>query len=220
MPYRYESDLQELEAPSGLVWLAEVEVPTDPIKRFRITSNNEPLYFGESSEGRGNVYYSYPMKVGRLKRQTKADLPQISLTISNAQMILPDYLEQYDGLVGQKAVVQLVSLAQLENYTASLRFDGEIIGCEANPSQVSFSIGSYNPVGNKFPRERFSKEHCRYRVFGGPECGYPVENVNAAFSDCPRSYDACVERGDDEVTLGLDRQHPARFGGWRSMPGS
>ena len=51
MIFKFETDARELEARDGLVWLAEVEVPSDPLTRFRVTSDNEPLYYGESLEG-------------------------------------------------------------------------------------------------------------------------------------------------------------------------
>lgn len=219
MTFNFEKDARALEAGAGLVWLAEVEVPSSPLTRFRVTSDNEPVYYGESSEGVGNVYYPYPIRVGQILRQKKGDLPQIALSVSNARRVLPTYLEQYDGLVGQPAIIRMVSLGELENYSAALRFDGEIIGTEVTVEQVNFTIGSFNPKGTMFPKERFTGEHCPYAKFGGPECGYPVDNPSAAFSSCPRTYAACVERGDDEDTLtGVIRQHPDRFGGWRSIP--
>jgi len=218
MTFKYEADARAIEAPDGLVWLVEVEVPSDPLTRFRITSDNEPVYYGESTEGVGNVYYPYPVQVGQILRQKKGDLPQISVSVSNARRILPEYLELYDGLVGQPAIIRLVSLGELGNYEAALRYDGEVTGTEATVEQVNFVIGSFNPKGTMFPRERFTGEHCPYAKFGGPECGYPIDNPSASFTTCPRTYAACDERGDDEDTMGVDRQHPDRFGGWRSIP--
>lgn len=218
MAFQFEADGRALQAPSGFAWLAEVEVPTDPLTRLRITSNNEQVDFGASLEGEPVGYVPWPMTIGKITRTKKGDLPQLTLAVSNAKRVLPSYLELYDGLVGQPAVVQLVSLGELGNASATLRFDGEVMGTEVSVEQVTFTIGSLNLKGMTFPAQRFVAEHCRFR-FGGAKCGYNVNDPLATFTTCPRSYQACVERGDDEEDVMLvTRQHPERFGGWRAIP--
>jgi phage-related protein len=171
MAFQYEIDGRALEAPSGFAWLAEVEVPSSPITRLRVTTNNEPVSFGANINGESILYTPWPMTVGRFVRQKKGDLPQISISVSNAKRVLPGYLETYDGLVGQPAVVQMVSLGELDNASAALRFDGEVQGTEVSVEQVTFTIGSLNLADMNFPTQRFVAEHCRFR-FGGAECGY------------------------------------------------
>ena len=218
MAYQYEIDGRALEAPSGFAWLAEVEVPSSPITRLRVTTNNEPVKFGEAITGEPVYYTPWPMTVGKIVRQKKGDLPQISISVSNAKRVLPGYLETYDGLVGQPAVVQLVSMAELDNASASLRFDGEVQGTEVSVEQVTFTIGSINLADMNFPSQRFVGENCRFR-FGSAECGYNVNHPLNTITSCPRTYIACSDRGDNEENvLNVTRKHPERFGGWRAIP--
>ena len=220
MPHQFEIDGRRLEAVAGTAWLAEVEVPTSPLTRLRVTSDNEQVSFGESLTGRAVVYQPVPMRVGVITRTKEGNLPQMQIGVANVHWQLMPLLEEHAGLVGQPAVVRLVSLAELSNFEAQLRFDGEVVGVEVTPSQVVFSIGSYNLKQISFPKNRFVAEHCRFR-FGGPECAYNLNHPLASFTECPKTFVACGERGDDEEdVMGVTRQHPERFGGWRALPPS
>lgn len=218
MPNKFEVDGRRLEAQDGMVWLAEVEVPTSPPERVRVTSNNEPINFGESLAGVPNRYTPFPLKVGVITRTREGDLPQIQVVVGNARWRLAGLMEDHDGLIGQKAVVRLVSLGELDNLSAQLRFDGEVVSSRMNTEVVSFSIGSFNLKKISFPRNRYVSEHCRF-VFGSPECGYALNHPLASFTTCPRTIAACTARGDDEEdVMGVERLHPERFGGFRGTP--
>jgi phage-related protein len=215
----FEQDARKLEAAYPLVWLVEIEIPTSPDPtRFRATTNNEPVSFGKALDGTGRVYRPFPMQISAITRTKEGDLPQIQVAASNAQGVLTAYLEAYRGLAGQAAVVQLVSLGELANASASLRFDGEIVSSQIDAATAQVSIGAYNADGMQFPKVRHSSEHCRF-VFGSPGCGYNLNHPLATFTTCPRTYSACVARGDDEEdVMGVVRLHPERFGGFRGIP--
>lgn len=218
MAKRYEQDARNLEASGALVWLFEVELATTPATRLRITTNNESVQFGAALDGTVRVYSPFPMKIGVIDRQRDGDLPQITVAVANAKGVVIPFLELYRGLVGQAAVVQLVSLADLSNVSASLRFDGEIIQTDVDGEAVTFAVGAYNAEGMQFPKNRHVAEHCRH-IFGSAGCGYPLNHPLASFTTCPRTYLACTDRGDDEEdVMGIVRQHPDRFGGFRGIP--
>ncbi|NNL47239.1 MAG: hypothetical protein HKO76_02620 [Acidimicrobiia bacterium] len=212
------ADGRSLEAESGMVWLAEAEIPSSPLTRIRLTSNNESLNFGQALDGTPNVYWPYPMKVGVISRSKSGDIPQLQVTISNTARDVMEYMVQYNGLVGQPAAIRLISLSSLEDYDNQLPFLGEIVTSEASHESVTFAIGRFNVKQLVFPRRRFVAHHCRF-PFGGPECGYDRDHPLATYSICGRTYNECVTRGDDEeLVMGVARQHPERFGGWRSIP--
>lgn len=219
MAHVYQQDARKLEATYPLVWLAEVEIPSTPDPtRFRITSNNEPVEFGIALDGTPRVYRPFPLQVSAISRTKDGDLPSVEIAVSNAHGMLSPFLEQYRGLTGQPAVVQLVSLGELANTAATLRFTGEVVSAAIDASSVTIEIGAYNADGMQFPKLRHSAEHCRF-TFGGPGCGYQLNHPLASYTTCPRTYQACVERGDDEEdVMGVIRQHPDRFGGFRGIP--
>lgn len=218
MTNQYEVDGRKLEAAAGLVWLAEVEVPTSPPTRVRATSNNEPITFGESLGGVPNIYQPFPLKIGVINRTKEGDLPQIQVGVGNSKWALMPILEAHSGLVGQLGSVRLISLGELGNRSAALHFTGEVVSTDVKVDAVVFSLGSFNANRVQFPANRFVGEHCRF-TFGSPECGYNRNHPLASFTTCPRNFVACEERGDDEEdVMGVPRQHPKRFGGWRSIP--
>lgn len=217
---KYEQDARALEATAALVWLVEVEIPTTPdLSRLRLTTNNEPVTFGAALDGTPRIFKPFPMKVGAITRTKEGDLPQIQVAVANAEGVVVPYLETYRGLVGQKAVVQLVSLAELSDFSASLRFDGEIVAVEMDSESATLSIGAFNAQGMVFPKNRHVAEHCRF-LFGSNGCGYNLNHPLRTFTTCPRTFRACIERGDDEENvMGVKRQHPDRWGGFRGIPG-
>lgn len=217
MTSQYEIDSRKLQAEHGLVWLAEVEVPETVPTRIRLTSNNSPLTFGKALNGTPNVYQPFPMRIGVITRTKEGDLPQIQVGVSNARWALMPYLEAHDGLVGQPAALRLISLGELENRSAALRFDADVIATDANVKAVVFSLGSYNAKNAIFPKNRFIGSHCRWG-FGTAECGYLINHPLASFVTCPRTLIACDERGyDEEDVMGVVRQHPKRWGAWRGL---
>jgi len=207
-----------IAATDEMVWLVEAEIPSSPLTRIRLTSNNNALTFGEALDGTPNTYWPYPMKVGGITRTKAGDLPQIQVAISNSAKDVMEYMVEYNGLVGQPAAVRLVNLGNLQDYENQLPFQGEIITTEASHQAVTFSIGRFNVKSLRFPRQRFVAHHCRFQ-FGAPPCGYDRDHPTATYSTCGRTYPECVTRGDDEESvMGVSRQHPTRFGGWRSIP--
>lgn len=215
---KFEEDARALEASSPLVWLVEVELPTTPLTRIRLTTNNQPVNFGKTLAGADVTYSPFPMKVGTIERTKEGDLPTIKVTLSNAEGIVVPHIEAYNGLVGQKAVIQLVSLGELGDVSASLRFDGEIMTTEMDAEAATLSVGAYNAEGMVFPKNRHVADHCRH-VFGSAGCGYNLNDPLGTFTTCPRTYGACVLRGDDEEDVMLIlRSHPDRFGGFRGLP--
>jgi phage-related protein len=218
MTSQYEIDSRKLQAEFGMVWLAEVEVPASPLQRIRATSNNEPLTFGSAIDGTPNIYQPFPMKIGVISRTKEGDLPTIQVGVGNARWSLMTYLEAHDGLVGQPASVRLVSLGELNNRSAALQFDGEVVSTDVDVEAVVFSVGAYNAKQIQFPKNRFVGGHCRW-AFGGPECGYNTNHPLASFTTCPKTFAACQERGDDEEdVMGVVRRHPERWGAWRAIP--
>jgi phage-related protein len=201
------------------IWLYEVEVPTTPPTRYRLTNYDQTITFGQSSDGVPLEYTPFPCVQTDVEQNAEGDLPQIQLQISNESLFIKSVLEDYDGLVGQPVVIKLVHTLELSNPNSALRFDGEIQACRASVDRVTWVIGSRSLTQAVIPGQRYIRGHCRFR-YGDERCGYDLNNTTLATAhpSCPKTLDACELRGDAEVAAGLERQHPARFGGWPGIP--
>lgn len=209
---------KQLAVSQPFIWLVEVEVPTDPATRYRLTNYNETVQRGTNSDGDPVEFSPYPIAFGNLRATNAADLESITINVANVALELMENLEAYDGLVGQPVALRLVNLEGLADENAELRFDGQVTGVVVNERVATFTVGCPNLTKSLFPRNRYVAHHCQWR-FGSPECGYiipavPGETVGTGFSTCGRTLAQCEERGDDEDARGLTIQHPERFGGY------
>jgi lambda family phage minor tail protein L len=201
------------------VWLYEVEVPTTPPTRYRLTNYDQTITFGAASDGTPLDYTPFPVVQSNVEQNASGDLPQIQLQLSNESLLVKSILENYDGLVGQPIVIKLVHSLELGNPASALRFDGQIVSCTATFDRVSWNISALSLTQAALPGQRYIRNHCRFR-YGDERCGYDLNNgtLATAHPSCPKTLDACELRGDAEEAAGLERQHPARFGGWPGIP--
>lgn len=83
------------------LWLYEVEVPTNPATRYRMTTLRRQVNF------RGNLYYPFPVTHSAVRLNEKGDLPRVQLTVANVSRELMSTLNTYKGLVGQPVRIML-----------------------------------------------------------------------------------------------------------------
>lgn len=210
-----------LRADHPWVWLYEVEVPTDPPTRFRITNYTEDIEFGFDGAGDPLTYSRFPVSAGDIVQSKDGDLPRIRVSVANATREVGAVVEQYGGLVGQPAVIRVVNIEALDVPGADIRFDAQIVRTTANAEAITFELSPANLHDAEFPRWRYMSQHCNF-PFGGVLCGYvipasPGDTVGTGFSTCPKHLAGCTERGEDEDARSVTVKHPQRFGGFRGM---
>lgn len=201
------------------VWLYEVEVPTSPPTRYRLTNYDREIAFGASSAGAALIYTPFPLVQSPVTKTVDGDLPQIQLQVGNESLYLRSILESHDGLIGQAVVIKLVHLLELDNPENALRFDGQIVACKAGVDRVTWNISALSLTQAVLPGQRYIRGHCRFR-YGDERCGYDLTNpsLSVPFPTCPKTLAACEERGDLEFSVLGYTKHPARFGGWPGIP--
>jgi phage-related protein len=211
-----------LRDESVWTWLVEIEIPTDPPTRYRIAANTSIVYFGTDSAGNPIPYYPFPIAHTGIIATASGDLPVIEITAANPDLLISDAVDEYDGLIGQRAKVLLVNSADLSNTNSKLEWDAEVQGCACSSRSVTMRLASYSLIERKIPPHRISARACEF-TFGDVRCGYaipssPGETIGTGFSSCPKTLSACVDRGLDEVARSLTSQHPERFGGHPGCP--
>lgn len=203
------------------IWLYEVEVPTDPPTRYRLTNFNQPVEHGIDSEGEPLVFSPVPIAQGEMIESGDGDLPKLQVQVANEGQFLRRVMEDYDGLLGQPVVIRLIHSLDIGDPNAAQRFDGQIVSAKVTHERVAWEVSALSVQQAVFPTRRYMRSHCKHR-YGGPHCGYDLTNatLEAAHPDCTKTLTACTERGDtEESVLGVTfRLHPARFGGEPGIP--
>jgi lambda family phage minor tail protein L len=208
----------QLEQTQPFIWLASVEVPTDPPTRYRLTSNPDAIQRGQNSSGAPLTYSPFPIAFGEFRSSSKGDLSPLTLNVGNVTLEMMAVLNQYGGLVGQDVTLRLVHVQGLDDPNAEIQWGGRISGCSVDDQVASFSIGAVNLQKAPFPSNRYVANHCQWR-FGGAECGYviptsPGGTIGTGFGSCGRTLSECDKRGLDEAARGIISRHPLRFGGF------
>lgn len=215
-----DSEKNKLAQDQPLIWLIEVSIPSDPPTRLRITNYNDPVLYGQNSQGAALTYSPFPALHGEISESSKGDLRDFEVKVSNVTLELMAAIDQYEGLIGQEVVLRIVSAAALNDPNAQIDYVGSISACSVDQEAATFTVGSVNLTKAKFPRNRYVARHCRFR-YGGPECGYmipvsppPDDTIGGGLSTCARTIEACEDHGADELARGVTVLHPLRYGGF------
>jgi len=199
-----------LATGSRLVWLYEIEVPTDPPTRYRLCAQTEEARF------RDHAYSPFPITHERMKEGADGDLPTLSLGVSNVSREIAGTLELYNGLVGQRVKILLVlmteSYAQAPQHStkAILEWDFKITSMALTDQGASAQLGDISLYEVFMPASRISKRYCRFK-YRDDGCGYATV---PGLPTCDKTLDGgngCISHSDDGL-------HPARFGGFPGVP--
>lgn len=204
----------QLESEEPWIWLFEFETPTN--ERYRLTNYTQKVEFGEDANGEPLVYYPASIVHGGIDQDSDGGLPTIKVTIATGGAFwLTSEIDTNGGFIDMRAKVIVISSRALDNPSAAVIEEARIVSASMNNEAVQLELSAFNLFRARLPRFLYSRGRCRW-IFGSLECGY---NINTGtFSTCTYTLEACEERGDDEVAAGLDRQHPARFGGFPGIP--
>lgn len=211
---------RQLEEEWPFIWLLSVEVPTNPATRYRLTNYDTAVEHDFSSLGVPLVWSPFPIVHGPIRLDGRGELPRMEFQISNSSLELVQVLDDYDGLDGQPVSIKFISVLELADPGAGLRFDGQVAACRSTSDRVTFDVSAANLERAVAPAERYMRFHCRYSDYGGPRCGYDLTNatLESAFPTCQKTLAACRAHGDAEVAAGLPRLHPRRGGFYPGIP--
>lgn len=199
------------EAP--WVWLMRVRLESSPAPIvFPVTTLTSEVVWPPAPDPNGETFYPFSFGFDNIEQGTEGDLPQLDVVFDNSTRMLMDVAHSTNGLEGAAVTVWLLHAEALDEPTEALRWEFEVKTSQASNQAFAMRLGMKNFFEVQTPGDRFVRNRCR-RAFGGTQCGYVVNEV-AAFTSCPKTVTACVERGNDEAARNLPRLHPRRFGGF------
>ena len=207
--------LHRLDLPDALVWLYEIEVPTDPASRIRLAGRHP-----ETVSFRGNDYFPFPVTHATETQNTEGDLNSTALSISNVSREIMTILNEHEGLIDQPVRVLLVNKGDLSGGQAIVQQDYTIRQVSATAETITAQLTVFNPYKANFPATRLTRGHCRfgYRSKG---CAYAVPVSDGGLDSCDKTYDGangCEAHGENELANGYPQIHPRRFGGFLGIP--
>ena len=177
-------------------WLILVEIDFDGIDPIRLAYNTENIVWS------AHTWMAFPFELREMSEDSKGRLPSLEIRVSNVSRALMPYVEQSQGGVGAKVIVRVVHSDHLDLVEPELEETFTIVSCAADAAWVTFTLGAESPLLQRCPKQRFLKDHCRYKEFKGAECGYSGPETT-----CNRTFKQCVEYGNQ-----------ARFGGFPGIP--
>lgn len=223
VPTIYSLHAEQLRQELPFVWLFELEVPTDPPTRYRLTNYTEPITYGTATDGTPLVYTDAPFVHDGLPARADGSLPSFEVSVGYSDQIVRDTVHEHRGFTGQPTVIRLVSIDALDNpqhpawrATVSRTVIGdEVLKLELSTAPLTEVV---------FPGRRYVADSCEHRWLSAG-CGYVAvdgaTNTPGGGYDgavlCPRTFGACSERGLDEALRGVTVRHPLRYGGKRGL---
>lgn len=200
IPISSAATLEKNKLTSTGAWLVLLDIDFLPATTIKLVCNNEDIEWPTTA---GDTYQAFPMEIDEISEDGKGGLPTFSIRVSNVTRMLEPYVDSSDGGKGATVRLRIVHSDHLDLVDPELDETFDNLGCSVTAEWVTFKLGAENPMRQRCPANRYLKDHCRYKEFGGPECTYPGPE-----SECDRTFARCKELGNVD-----------RFGGFPGIDG-
>jgi len=210
-----------LHEGSPWIWLYELEIPTTPPTRYRLTNFTQKITFGTSSDGVDLVYYPAAVTHTIVRQTNEGDIPTLTVTVGNVDNVVGATVESYDGLRGQPARIMAVHADSLQDPNAKIEFRLKVARVGISQEAATFELRPIAVASLMFPAWRYLSRSCRF-AFGDNLCGYvipstPGESIGSGFSTCDKTIEQCNIRGQDESDRNVTVLHPLHYGGFQGL---
>ena len=202
--------------PAPFLWLIFCRVPTDPPTAIRITPNPEPVTFGTDSFGNPTVWSPFPCGLSVIEEDTEGNLPELTLTVSNATREIMALLIAHDYLLDQRVELYLVHKNHLANPAAASRFVFTITEVTADTEAVTFALSTQDLYRYEIPGNRILKDWCG-ETYKGSRCGF-TGDPSETLGPCLKTLAECRRRDAWQVANGEEGRQSKRYGAWPSLP--
>lgn len=191
--------LEKNKISSTGAWIVLLEVQFQGAT-IKICNNNENI---EWPTGSGQEWIAFPFELGNVTEDSKGELPQLSVKISNVTGSMQQYVEQYSGGTDATVILRVVHSEHLDNPVSELPDQHFTVKkTTADNYWVTFTLGPDYTLTQCVPPNKYRKNFCPYK-FKRIECGY-----SGVATECNRTLGRCRELGNSK-----------RFGGEPGIPG-
>lgn len=195
IPAALITEKNKLYGTGAFLELLEVQMASGTT--LRIVNNNDDITWS------GYTWSKFRFEGGNQEESSDGEIPSVEIKVSNVSRIVQGHLEASDtGLVGDTVVYRLVHSDNLTETTPAITGTFTITDVEATDEWVTFTLGMENFFLNRFPRNVYRRNICRYQPHQTDVCSY----ANSA--SCDRKFSTCISLGRESV-----------FGGQPAIPG-
>jgi lambda family phage minor tail protein L len=175
--------LEKNKVESQNVWYTLIVLDFDS-QILRFTNNNEDVVF------QTDTYVAFPFKLGSMTQNSSGTVPSLTLSVSNVNKTIFNYVENANGLVNSDVTLMIVNSGHLtEDYT-ELTMLFTIMKTSISTEWIDFTLGAPNPLMRKFPQDKYIAKYCNWQ-FKSVECAYADEDLS-----CDRTKDDCEAKGN------------------------
>jgi len=190
--------LEKNKISSTGAWIVLLEVQFQGVT-IKICNNNENIEWPTGSE---QEWIAFPFELGNVTEDSKGELPQLSVKISNVTGSMQQYVEQYSGGTDAMIVLRVVHSEHLDLTIPELEEFFMVKKSTADNYWVTFTLGPDYTLTQCVPPNKHRKNFCPYK-FKGIECGY-----SGVATECNKTLGRCRELNNSE-----------RFGAEPGIPG-
>lgn len=166
---------------------------------LRVALNNEDITWPSTD---GELYQAFPFEIDEIREDSMGTLPTFAIKVSNVTRALVPYIEESDGGKGTIVTLRVVHSDHLDLTTPELEEVFTVIKTSIDERWVTFTMGAENPMLMRSPKDRYLKDHCRFK-FKSTICGY-----TGTASACDKTFRRCRALGNS-----------TRYGGFPGIDG-
>lgn len=175
------------------VWLTLLEIQCPDGEVIRLCSDTQDQTWN------GHEWIAFPFTIDSVK-QSKTEVPQVPIRVSNVTRAIERVIEQYNGFIGCTVVVRVVMSKHLELTIPEIEETFTVQGTSSDHEWATFNLGGSLPIMMRFPFRRILKDWCPF-VYKDIECAATSSNP-----DCTHTLNGCRANGNS-----------VRFGGEPSI---
>jgi lambda family phage minor tail protein L len=175
--------LEKNKLSSDSAWLALLDIKLNDIGNtvLRFVNNNEDIVF------QSQTYTAFPFELDANDTNNTGEIPAITLRVSNITRIIQAYLEELNGGVGAEVVITPINSNHLGEDYSPMQLKFSVIQTKTDPYWCYFTLGTPNPMNQRFPLYRYNAAHCNWASnYKGVECKYSggLPTCNGTLDDC------------------------------------
>ena len=167
------------------ILLLELDVHMQGVEPIRVCYNTEDVTWN------GHLWQAFPLEIGEISEDKSGGTPSFEIKVDNTSRALTYYIEQSNGANNADVIIRVVNTKNMQSAEPELEEHYRTAKLSVNENWVVMTVSTeYNPNSRR-PLDRYTKNNCRYREFGGPQCGYS----GSQYKTCNRTLSDCRKRG-------------------------
>lgn len=180
-----KAEKNRLDPEGVFILLLELIIPMEGLEPIRVCYNTEDITWNSQ------LWQAFPLEIGEVTEDKSGSIPSFEIRVDNTSRALTSYIEASNGANNADVIIRVVNSKNLAATEPELEEHFRVARTNVTESWVTMTVSTeYNPNSRR-PIDRYSKNNCRYKEFGGALCGY----TGSQYKTCNRTLSDCRKRG-------------------------